>query len=208
MILLATSGVAFVFAGTWTLHRFVLSRLFAINEQLHTLGPDAATNRIALDTEDEWAALRDSLNGMLDQIGHTQDGMQALISDQVALLEIENSVQQMNHADDLEHVVKAVEEQLRSRNLDYESLTIRRLVKEESMEFETHTIREPHGYRKVRRSSQSVYSGWKAQTILCRRDIRLPEHQAGLPDGYLDKEPDLRSLLVIPFSNGMIVLRS
>lgn len=139
---------------------------------------------------------------------HTTEMLATQIRQQKALLNISRVIQELKHPQDLEQVTQTFAKQLNDLNIAFDSLSIHRLVDEEHCIFENHMLTDQNQYTYSSVPRPGIYKEWKDKKVIYRKDIASPEFQEGLPSQYLKNNPELRSILQIPFENGTVALRS
>jgi signal transduction histidine kinase/CheY-like chemotaxis protein/ligand-binding sensor domain-containing protein len=140
-----------------------------------------------------------------------QAGLEELVQQLKASLEVNQAVQNIERAADLEQVVRVMYDQFNRIDLDFVSLAFQRVIDHENQTFDIHAMQPDGGYKKHVRSLKETYQEWSAQENLYRRDLDLPEYRQGLPPEYRPHEVfgiEVKSVLHVPNRHGFLTLRS
>lgn len=140
-----------------------------------------------------------------------QDDLEQFVQQLKASLEVNQAVQNIERATDLEQVVRVMYDQFKRIGLDFVSLGFQRVVDHENHIFDHHQMMPTGEYRKRLDKRPGAFREWKLQEILYRRDLDLPEYRKGLSEGYAPHAAlgiKVRSVLHIPNRHGLLTLRS
>ena len=139
--------------------------------------------------------------------------LQCRIQEQAILLQVSRSIQQIAHANDIERLIRTIHTHLHDFGLNFQVLSIHRIIDRQTALFENHVLLPSGEYRKNRATRPNAFREWQARKIMYRRDILKPEFADGLPQNYLESSRReygiaVRSIMHIPFEYGLFSLRS
>ena len=137
--------------------------------------------------------------------------LQAHQQRQDALLQINNAVQNMMQAKDLENVLHTVYQQLHRSQIQFSSLSIHHILDENLCIMKTFRISTAGTFIGGISSNPGAVSDWKKNKIIYRPNVE--KDPQGLPQNYAqtiykNQGYHVRSMLNLPLSKGMLVLRS
>ena len=149
----------------------------------------------------------------LGQLEAQKVELQNAVEQQAALLTIDEAIQKIERTDDLRHVVQIIYDQLQVCGLQFQALSIQRVIDLDEKICESHTIRPQGGYEKTIKARPGIVGNWLEREMVYRKDLDDPVHQEGLPEGYQQRTYGNEGLIVncilnMPFEYGMFTLRS
>jgi hypothetical protein len=112
---------------------------------------------------------------------------------------------------DLEKLVLEIDRQLVNTGFNFVSMTVNRLLDEETQLFSAHVITASTEYKHVVNRRTGVFREWKSGKVIYRSN--LDKDLDGLPIESIEKRSrnfgiTVKSTVNVPFSRGMLVLRS
>lgn len=130
---------------------------------------------------------------------------------QNALLQINRTIQSMITANDLEHVIQTICTQMRLCQINFAGMSIHRILNATTHLFETFRLSPAGTIEKITRRNHGAYKDWKNGQTIYRPDTQ--NDPQGLPTDYLKNtyktfNLQVKSMLNVPFPQGILVLRS
>jgi len=113
----------------------------------------------------------------------------------------------------LQEIVRVCYDQLRNAGLDFQALSIQRLVDEKKQVFGNYTILPSGEYQERIEPRPGLYDEWQNRKLVYRRDLSQSQYQQGLPSQYWENTYRrfgirLRCILNMPHQKGVLTLRS
>ena len=138
---------------------------------------------------------------------------QRMVRQQALSLRISKAVQQMSQGEDLKGVLLVIDHELKTAGLNFQELSIQRLLDEESGLFDNHTLGINGQYADRTTERPGLLQHWRDGKTVYRGDIERPEDREDLPVHYRAKAASkgknaLRCLLNVPNASGLLSLRS
>jgi PAS domain S-box-containing protein len=129
----------------------------------------------------------------------------------IALLEVNQLVQDVSNVEDLEKVIRGIVVILRNLGINFAGMTIQHVLDTETGLVESHHLRPDDIYRQWRRPVARTINEWRADRVLYWPDVVADSE--GLEPGYYETayrgyNLKVRSLITVPYAHGTITLRS
>ncbi|MDP6038510.1 MAG: histidine kinase dimerization/phospho-acceptor domain-containing protein, partial [Candidatus Latescibacteria bacterium] len=126
---------------------------------------------------------------------------------------ISKAVQQMSQGEDLKGVLPVINQELKNAGLNFQEISIQRLLDEELGLFDNHTLETNWRYARRRVVRPGLLQHWRDGKTVYRGDIERVEDRENLPEPYREGAADkgkeaVRCLLNIPNASGLLTLRS
>jgi PAS domain S-box-containing protein len=127
------------------------------------------------------------------------------------LLQIHRAIQNMVQASNLETVLHTIYDQLQRSYIRFASLSIHHIINENTSQITSYRIVTTGGFWTNTSINKGTVADWKNGTTLYRPDTE--NDPQGLPEDYLRQAYQIqgihvRSMLNVPFKQGVLVLRS
>lgn len=129
----------------------------------------------------------------------------------LALLRVSGLIQRLQTAEDMESVVRGINDEFERAGFAVAGMTIRRIIDADTALTEAYGLRPNGRYVVNKEADERAVQDWRSGRIVNRGDV---EHdRSGLPDDYYEKTYSgfsikVESLLTLPYDQGVIVLRS